>query len=165
LRQIFQFLLPITFFLISCSSRKGDFLVRSPSGWTTIDTISKYSGRHVTTYPPVTSTTPIFVENVNISISQSHFVDIYIVGVISFLKKQALYFKEKGRGTIIINQYSVEWEQHIIQTKDSEWFEQRGYYFSSSGNIYQMVYTTKANQMDKYQKEIEQMLESFKILQ
>lgn len=164
MRQILQLLVLSLLFLISCDSKQGDFYVKCPSGWTIIDSVTKYSGRTVITYPPVKSKTSIFVENVSISISESRFVDIYIIELVAFLKTQALYFEQKGRGTLHINSYNIEWEQHLMKTKGSDLVEQRGYYFSKNGYIYQMFYTTKANEMSKYHREIDEMLKSFKIL-
>jgi len=155
-----------TLFLISCSSKKGDFTVKAPEGWETIDTVSANYGRYVKMHPPIYSKTPIFIENINISIISFPSLDIYRNTSLQSLKSDAVYFVEKGKGKEKVNDYEMEWESHIIQYKNSErTVEQKVYFIWKKGNIYQIVCTTKEKEMEGFQFWIDEVIKSFRVLE
>ena len=150
--------------LLSCNNKVGNFTVSTPDGWIVVDTVSSRYGKFVKMHPPATSLTPQFIENINISIVNFPSIDIYINSVLSDIKKDAFRFEDKGRGTMKINKYNVKWERHIIQDKNSDPIEQKGFFIEDGGNIYQIIYSTRANEQDKFQKELNDVLQSFKII-
>jgi hypothetical protein len=155
----------IAVFVVSCHYKKGNFSVTSPSGWLTIDTIKENHRKYVKMYAPVRSSVPIFVENINIGIMRSSNIDRYIKSVIAGIKEKAIYYEEKGKGSIKVNKYDAKWEQHLVQTdKTSDLSEQRVYFIEDQGNIYQIVCSSKANEIQKLEPEIEEVLKSFRIL-
>ena len=154
-----------TAFLISCNTKRRDFTVKTPYGWEVKDSVSERFGRSVNMHPPVISTTPVFVENIIISIIQFPSLDIYRSTALKSIESESVYFEIKGEGRQSINNYEMEWEQHIIQHKKSdETVEQKVYFLSYKGNIYQIVCTTYAKQMKRFQFFIDQVLQSFKII-
>ena len=149
--------------LASCS--KSDFSVTAPKGWVVVDTVSEAFGRFVKMHPSVISTVPVFVENISISIVKFPSVDLYIGSSLSDIKKSAEFFQEKGKGDIDINKYQARWVQYTIRTKGSDiTAEQKIYFIKEYGNIYQIVCTSEAMQMKKFQVQVNEILESFKIL-
>ncbi len=158
----------ISFFIFivlftSCSSDNGNFYVKAPTGWIVVDTTQGFR-KFVKMHPPAISSTPQFVENINISILKFPSLDIYIKTVLSDIKRDASYFESKGKGLVKINGYNVRWQQHVIQLKNSDTLEQKVFFTTDKGNIYQLVYTTKVNEIDKYQLELNEIFKSFKIL-
>jgi hypothetical protein len=153
-------------FLISCSTKRGDFSIKAPHGWEVIDTVSVRYGRYVNMHPPVYSKTPIFVENINISIVNFPSLDIYRFSTHQYIKSNAVYFEEKGKGKVKVNGYEMEWEHHIIQYKNSErTVEQKVYFIWRKGNIYQIVCTTKEKEMEDFQFRFDEVIKSFRILE
>lgn len=55
-------------------------------------------------------------------------------------------------------------ERHLIQYKDSDPIEMRFFFNEHSGNIYHIVYSTRINEPYKFQKELNGVLQSFKIV-
>ena len=86
----------ILFFLIAllASCSKADFSVKAPEGWVVVDTVSENYGRFVKMHPPVKSSTPVFAENINISIVSFPSVDLYISSLTSSMKENGNYFLE-----------------------------------------------------------------------
>lgn len=157
----------MTFSLFGCkeSKRKGNFSVTAPGNWIVKDTVDKDNERHIKMYPPFSSSTPVFVENIIIGIVRSSNIHHYINAVISSVKKEAVYFEEKGSGTTKINQYKAEWQQYVIQVDhNAEIVEQLTYFISDHGNIYEIVCSAKANKLPKMKNEMDTVLNSFKIL-
>ena len=150
--------------MLSCNSKVGNFTVSTPANWIVVDTVSARFGKFVKMHPPATSKIPQFIENINISIIDFPSIDIYINTVLTDIKKGAVHFEDKGKGSVKINQYTMKWEQHIIQDKNSDPIEQKAFFIEDSGNIYQIIYSTKAKEQDKYQKELDTVLQSFKII-
>jgi hypothetical protein len=163
---IYLFLLSQAVFLISCGTKKRDFSVKAPRGWEITDSVSETFGRTVKMHPPVISTRPIFVENIIVSIINFPRLDIYRSTTLENIKSEAMYFKEKGTGSEKINGYEMEWEHHIIQKKKTDIkVEQKVYFVWYKGNIYQIVCSTNEKQMEEFQFLIDQVLNSFRILE
>ena len=155
----------VAIFLVSCHYKKGNFSVTSPSGWLTIDTVKENHRKYVKMYAPVRSSVPIFVENINIGIMRSSNINRFIKGVIAGIKEEAIYFEERGKGSIKVNKYDAKWEQYLVQIdKTSDLAEQRVYFIEDQRNIYQIVCSAKANEIQKLEPEIEEVLKSFRIL-
>ncbi len=148
----------------ACNAALGDFKVKAPPGWVVFDSLTRYHGREFITYPDIKSDTPLFVENARVSIHPSYFARVFMYGVMRNLKKQAAYFQEEESGTRKINGYTVHWVRILLKIKEGELCEQEGYYFGEAGNVYLFVYTTRPGELRKYRKEIDGMLNSFRIL-
>lgn len=163
--KLIAFLL-ISFLLFSCqSSKPGRFAVQTPATWIVKDTVDAKGARYIKMHSPVEIALPAFVSNINISVMKFFNLDMYISGVLKGVKADAKYFKEKGRGSVKINSYDMEWEQHLIQLKSSPTLvEQKVYFVWDGGDIYQIVCSTRPNKMPEIQKEIDTVLNSFKIL-
>lgn len=146
----------------SCS--EADFSVSAPKGWIVIDRVAENSKRVVKMHPPIVGFTPVFVENIIISIADVPFLDWYEKSIISGLKKDAQYFIERGKGSIEINEYTALWEHHIISANhSSDTLEQKIYFIKDYGSIYQIVCSSKLDQMENFQNVIDEVLNSFKI--
>jgi len=162
---IYLFFFSQVIFLISCDTKRRDFSVKAPGGWEITDSVSGRFGRTVKMHPPVISTTPIFVENIIISIINFPSLYIYRSTTLKSIKSDAFYFKEKGKGSEKVNGYEMQWEHHIIQHKKTDLkVEQKVYFIWYKGNIYQIVCSTNEKQMEEFQFLIDQVLNSFRIL-
>lgn len=150
--------------LTACKEKVGNFIVQPPVDWVVRDTGSAASGKFINMHAPATSSKLEFIENISISIVKSPSLDFYIKYVSNSVEEDAAAFKQLGKGEIKINGYNFKWILHLIKNKDGELIEQKGYFTKNAGNIYQIVYTTRGNEQDKYKKELEEVLQSFKIL-
>ena len=150
--------------LISCETKVGNFTATTPTGWTIKDSTTERYGRSVTMYPPATAASLTFIESISISSIKFISTDVYITYVLQEVEKSSLAFKLKDRGDLKIKDSDFQWINLLLKNKDSLLIEQKAWFIKEGGNVYQIIYTTKANEQDKYQKELEQVLQSFKIL-
>ena len=158
-------ILTITFSIFACQSKKGNFSVITPKNWIVKDTVDKDHERFIKMHAPINSSVPVFVENINIGIMHSTIILDYAKGVIDGIRKKAIYFEEKGSGSIKVNKYKAEWEHHIIQLdNNSDIIEQIIYFINDHGSIYQIVCSARANELQNIKKEIDTVLNSFSIL-
>jgi hypothetical protein len=166
MKKQFLYIFFFILFVSGCNQKPGNFSVSAPQGWIVSDSIFKTKGRIVSMHPSVELTTiPQFVENIRITINHSFDVDLYVSGVTALVKKDALFFEDKGKGIIKINSYEIRWVHHIVQYKKNDSpIEQKGYFIGDSGNIYMIVCSSKTNEMEKLQSKIDEVLESFKVL-
>jgi hypothetical protein len=148
----------------ACTNKKAGFTIKAPQGWVLRDTLNEINEREVIMRMPAQSSTPQFVENIIVNIEHSRFVDLYMNGVLLNVKKDAVYFKTKGAGTFMLNNYEVKWEQHNVEYKKYPGrFEQKVFFIGDAGNIYMIICTSQLNEMDKLKESIDEVLTSFKI--
>ena len=155
----------ICIFIAACNSPIGNFTVSEPNGWIVKDSISKKFGKSVLMHPAFQSSVPIFVENIRVSIINFPSLSIYLDRTFANLKERSFYFKKLDNGLLRVNGNDFEWERHIIQNSlESEQVEQKNYFYSESGNIYQFVCTSKIDSMERLQPNIDKVLQSFKVV-
>jgi hypothetical protein len=158
-------MLIVTVSVLGCQYKKGDFSVITPRNWIVVDTVDADYERFKKMHAPISSDVPVFVENINIGIMRSSNIHQYAEKVLTSIKEKAVYFKKKGSGSVSLNQYKAEWEQHVIQIDpNSEVVEQRIYFIGYKGNVYQIVCSARVNEIQNIKNEIDTVLNSFKIL-
>jgi hypothetical protein len=149
----------------SCESKKINFSVTVPKGWLVIDTVDKAQERLLRIYPPPDTCVSGFSENIVIGIVQAENKEKFVEGLSDRLKHGVSFYKETGKGVIKVNSFEAEWVQYLIQMNaQSDTAEQKVYYIESEKHIFQIICTAKPHETGNISKEIDLVLNSFKVL-
>lgn len=147
---------------LSCQLKKGNFSVSHPKEWSVTDTMNDQT-KYLKIQAPHGSINA--GDNINIGIFHTPNVGEYSDKVLDYLEKESTYFKKKGEGLIMVNKYKAKWEEHFIQLQSSaDTVEQKIYFIGDSGDVYQIVVSTRANEMQRIKNEMDTVLNSFTIL-
>lgn len=147
--------------LISCNTKTGDFSVKPPQGWVSIDTLTEVGSKKIKMHPVEKN----FIESINIAVFTNQNLDEYMSGVVSKFRERAASFKIEGKGSLSTNQYQGKWIQCSTVLKGySIQFEQKVYFLGSGGNVFMIVCTTGSDGMSNLQRKIDEVLNTFTIL-
>jgi hypothetical protein len=157
-------LLLIAVSFCSCQSKKVNFSVAIPKGWLVTDTVDEAQERLLRMYPPLETSVPAFGENIVIGIIYSENRREYMESLLDRLKHEVNFYKETGRGVIQIKSFEAHWVQYLIQINpQSDTIEQKAYYIQSEKCIFQIICNAKPHEIGNMNKEIDIVLNSFKV--
>ncbi len=162
-RLLFIFVIAVSFY--SCQSRKVSFSVAIPKGWLVIDSVDEAQERLLKMYPPPETSEPVFGENIVIGIIHFEGRNEYMERLLDRLKHEVNFYKETGRGVTGVNSFEADWAQYLIQINpQSDTVEQKAYYIESDKCIFQIICSTRANEIGKISQQIDSVLGSFKVI-
>jgi hypothetical protein len=149
----------------SCQSKKVNFSVSIPKGWQVFDTVDEAQERLLRIYPTSETSVPAFGENIVIGIIHFEKQREYMERLLNRLKHEVNFYKETGRGVTRVNSFEADWVQYLIQiNSQSDTVEQKAYYIESKKCIFQIICSAKPHEIGNISKEIDTVLNSFKVM-
>ena len=158
-------ILCVVMLFCACHSKNVNFSVAIPKGWQVIDTVDEVRERLLRIYPPINGSVPTFGENIVIGIIHSDNQQNFVEDMTNRLKQEVNFYKETGKGVTRINSFNADWIQYLIQINpQSDTAEQKVYFIKSERYIFQIICSAKPNEIENISKEIDTVLNSFKVL-
>jgi PsbP-like protein len=152
-------------FISSCGQNKISFSVDIPQTWQLIESTNKYQERQVKIEESITESSASFPRNILVGIIHADELHGYINAYLSQLEQSTIFYKKLESGSTTIDGREAQYIRYQIQINtERPMGEQKVYFVEKHNRIFQIVCSSRPNEISSFQNEIEFVIKSLKLL-